>query len=175
MSARDPLAAPPSALRAALGARGVLVGGALTGAFAALALLSFLWTPHDVEALAIAARLQGPSAAHWCGTDQFGRDVFSMVMVGARTSLAVAVVAVGIGVGLGAPLGLAAAAAHGGLLDEAVMRANDLVFVHAGIEHNFINTGDRPLRLYTLYAPPEHDAGTRHATKQEADAAEHDH
>lgn len=53
--------------------------------------------------------------------------------------------------------------------------ANDLVFVHAGVEHNFINTGDRPLRLYTLYAPPEHAEGTRHETKQEADDAEHDH
>lgn len=51
--------------------------------------------------------------------------------------------------------------------------ANDLVFVHAGVEHNFINTGNRPLRLYTLYAPPEHPEGTRHATKQEADQGEH--
>lgn len=49
---------------------------------------------------------------------------------------------------------------------------NDLIFVHAGVEHNFINTGSRPLRLYTVYAPPEHPEGTRHATKQEADAAE---
>ncbi|MBY6203261.1 cupin domain-containing protein [Halomonas denitrificans] len=55
------------------------------------------------------------------------------------------------------------------------VEANDLIFVHAGVEHNFINTGDRPLKLYTLYAPPEHEAGTRHATKSEADAAEHDH
>lgn len=49
---------------------------------------------------------------------------------------------------------------------------NDLVFVHAGTEHNFINTGSRPLRLYTVYAPPEHPAGTRHEDKNEADAAE---
>lgn len=50
---------------------------------------------------------------------------------------------------------------------------NDLIFVHAGVEHNFINTGARPLKLYTIYSPPEHPEGTRHATKQEADAAEH--
>jgi mannose-6-phosphate isomerase-like protein (cupin superfamily) len=49
---------------------------------------------------------------------------------------------------------------------------NDLVFVHAGVEHNFINTGARPLKLYTIYAPPEHAEGTHHATKEEADAAE---
>ena len=50
---------------------------------------------------------------------------------------------------------------------------NDLVFVHAGTEHNFINTGTAPLKLYTVYAPPEHAAGTRHDSKSEADAAEH--
>jgi mannose-6-phosphate isomerase-like protein (cupin superfamily) len=49
---------------------------------------------------------------------------------------------------------------------------NDLVFVHAGVEHNFINTGARALKLYTVYAPPEHAEGTRHATKEEADEAE---
>ncbi len=49
--------------------------------------------------------------------------------------------------------------------------ANDLVFVHAGVEHNFINTGSRPLKLFTIYAPPEHPDGTRHASKAEADKA----
>jgi mannose-6-phosphate isomerase-like protein (cupin superfamily) len=49
---------------------------------------------------------------------------------------------------------------------------NDLVFVKAGTRHNFVNTGDRPLRLVTVYAPPEHPPGTVHATKEEADAAE---
>ncbi len=108
--------------------RSFAVGAALTGLFLSLAALSFLWTPHDVAALAIADRLKPPSAAHWFGTDQLGRDVFSMVMVGARTSIAVALLAVGIGVGLGTPLGLAAAAGRGGWLDEVVMRVNDLVF-----------------------------------------------
>ncbi|AKS41738.1 cupin domain-containing protein [Wenzhouxiangella marina] len=51
--------------------------------------------------------------------------------------------------------------------------ANDLIFVHAGSQHNFINTGAKPLRLYTVYAPPEHAAGVKHDTKAEADAAEH--
>jgi mannose-6-phosphate isomerase-like protein (cupin superfamily) len=51
--------------------------------------------------------------------------------------------------------------------------ANDLVFVRAGTRHNFVNTGDEPLRLITVYAPPEHAPGTVHHTKSEADAAEH--
>ena len=49
---------------------------------------------------------------------------------------------------------------------------NDLVFVRAGTRHNFINRGDKPLRLITIYAPPEHAAGTVHQTKAEADHAE---
>lgn len=108
--------------------RALILGGALAGVFALAALLSFLWTPYDVTALDIAARLQPPSAAHWFGTDHFGRDVFSMIMVGARVSIAVAILAVGIGMILGVPLGLAAAARRGSLLDEAIMRGNDLVF-----------------------------------------------
>lgn len=50
--------------------------------------------------------------------------------------------------------------------------ANSLVFVRAGTRHNFLNTGDVPLRLITIYAPPEHEPGTIHRTKAEADAAE---
>jgi mannose-6-phosphate isomerase-like protein (cupin superfamily) len=50
---------------------------------------------------------------------------------------------------------------------------NDLVFVRAGTRHNFVNTGADPLRLVTVYAPPEHEPGTVHQTKAEADAAEH--
>ena len=49
---------------------------------------------------------------------------------------------------------------------------NDLVLVPAGTRHNFVNKGDSPLRLVTVYAPPEHPPGTVHQTKAEADAAE---
>ncbi|MCA0940502.1 ABC transporter permease [Yangia mangrovi] len=106
----------------------LLLGAALTLIFTFAALLSFVWTPGDVTAVDIASRLQPPSAVHWLGTDQLGRDLLSMVMTGARTSLAVALVAVGLGMGLGVPLGLAAAARQGGWLDELVMRTNDLIF-----------------------------------------------
>lgn len=51
---------------------------------------------------------------------------------------------------------------------------NDLIFVRAGTRHNFANTGDTPLRLITIYAPPEHAPGTVHETKAEADAAHAD-
>ncbi len=49
---------------------------------------------------------------------------------------------------------------------------NDMVFVPAGTRHNFVNRGEGSLRLITIYAPPEHAAGTVHQTKAEADAAE---
>jgi mannose-6-phosphate isomerase-like protein (cupin superfamily) len=47
---------------------------------------------------------------------------------------------------------------------------NDLVFVRSGTRHNLVNPGDRPLRLITVYAPPEHTPGTVHQTKADADA-----
>ena len=52
------------------------------------------------------------------------------------------------------------------------MRPTQLVYVRAGTRHNFVNTGQGPLRLVTVYSPPEHEPGTVHQTKEEADAAE---
>lgn len=106
----------------------LLIGLALSLAALLAALVSLAWTPHDTATLAIAGRLAPPSAEHWLGTDHFGRDIASLLMAGARTSIAVALVAVGIGMGAGVPLGLLAAATRGSLLDEMVMRGNDLVF-----------------------------------------------
>ena len=104
------------------------IGVALLIPIALLAVLSFFWTPYDaVYGLNIAERFQPPSQRHWMGTDHLGRDVFSLIMVGARTSIYVAVIAVALGIGVGAPLGLFAAA-HGGRLAEFIMRGNDLVF-----------------------------------------------
>jgi len=58
---------------------------------------------------------------------------------------------------------------------ETKVKAGDLSFVPSGEFHNFVNTGTGMLKLYTMYAPPEHDAGTEHTTKAEAEAdpAEH--
>ncbi|WP_296762172.1 ABC transporter permease [Sediminimonas sp.] len=121
MSARD-------AILAAARGRSLLVGALLTLVFTGAALVSLAWTPYDITALDIANKMTLPAPAHPLGTDHFGRDILSMIMVGARTSIAVALVAVGIGMGLGVPLGLAAAAHKGSLLDEVIMRGNDLVF-----------------------------------------------
>ena len=106
----------------------LILGLALTAVFAGAALLSFVWTPHDVAALAVSERLAAPGGAYLLGTDHLGRDLLSMLMAGARTSIAVALVAVGIGIGVGVPLGLTAAALRGSVLDEVLMRGNDLIF-----------------------------------------------
>lgn len=106
----------------------LILGLALAGFALCVALVSLVWTPYDIEAMAIADKLKPPSPAHWLGTDHFGRDILSMLMVGARTTIAVALVAVGIGMAFGVPLGLWAAAAGGTALDQAIMRGNDLIF-----------------------------------------------
>jgi peptide/nickel transport system permease protein len=113
--------------RRAFTSRAFVAGLILSILVLAAGTVSFAWTPHATGGVAIADRLQPPSAEHLFGTDHFGRDILSMIMVGARNSLAVALVAVGIGMLAGVPLGLWAAA-RGGWLDAALMRANDVVF-----------------------------------------------
>ena len=108
--------------------RSIVPGAILVCIVIAAALLSFIWTPFDVTALDIRNKMQSSSAVHWLGTDHLGRDILSMLMVGARTSIAVALVAVGIGMGVGVPLGLFAAARRNSWVDELIMRGNDLVF-----------------------------------------------
>lgn len=111
----------------ALANRSFAIGLAITAIVALTALVSFFWTPYDVTLLPVANRMTPPSAAHWFGTDHFGRDILSMIMVGARNSIAVAIVAVVVGMGIGVPLGMMAAA-RGGWIDETLMRVNDVVF-----------------------------------------------
>lgn len=107
---------------------GLWIGAALSLTFIAMALVSLVWTPFDVTKLSIPDRLQSANLTHLLGTDHFGRDLLSMVMVGARNSIAVALLAVGVGMCLGVPLGLAASSRQGGWLDEVIMRGNDLIF-----------------------------------------------
>ncbi|MEO6395565.1 MAG: ABC transporter permease [Devosia sp.] len=115
-------------LSAAIRSPSFIAGLLITLVFLGLALTSFFWTPYPYAAQDIPNKLQGLNAEHWFGTDQYGRDVFSMILAGARTSIAVALIAVGVGVGIGVPLGLTAAAQRGNLFDEIIMRGNDLVF-----------------------------------------------
>ncbi|HWK46684.1 MAG TPA: ABC transporter permease [Stellaceae bacterium] len=105
----------------------LLLGGAITLTVVAMALVSLVWTPYSPTGMDIIHKLALPSLAHPLGTDPFGRDVLSMIMVGARNSIMVSLVAVAVGAGLGVPLG-ALAAARGGWIDDLVMRFTDLTF-----------------------------------------------
>lgn len=103
-----------------------VIGAVITLLLVATAAVSLVWTPADPVGISIDDRLQGPSAAHPFGTDQFGRDILSRVMVGAVTSIAVGVIAVGIGAALGMLLGVLSGYV-GGWTDEVLMRLVDAV------------------------------------------------
>lgn len=121
-------AAPePTVFQRVLASRNLMIGLLVTAVLIGMTLVSFVWTPFSPTAMDFRAKLQGPSLTHWFGTDNFGRDVFSMIMVGARNSVGVSLVAVVVGAGIGVPLG-ALAAARGGWIDGVVMRMSDLAF-----------------------------------------------
>lgn len=102
----------------------LIVGALLVGAVAAAALLSFVYLPYDPTLMVVTERLAPPSLAHPLGTDPFGRDLLSRILVGARTTLWVGLVSVGIGMSAGLALGATAGMARG-WADEALMRLND--------------------------------------------------
>ncbi|MEY2953518.1 MAG: hypothetical protein RLZZ401_1605, partial [Pseudomonadota bacterium] len=87
------------------------------------------WSAYDID---IPGKLQGSSSAHWLGTDALGRDVVTLLLVGARSSILVGVIAVGIGLLLGSALGLLAATARG-WLEELIMRLADFSFAFPAI------------------------------------------
>jgi peptide/nickel transport system permease protein len=103
------------------------LGAALSALLCAAALLSLVWQPWPPGEIDIAGKLQAPSARHWLGTDGLGRDIASLLLVGAQASMAVGLIAVGVGLIAGVGLG-ALAAARGGWVDELVMRGCDFTF-----------------------------------------------
>jgi len=118
--------------RRALRHRSFVVGGALVLLVLFAALLSLVWTPWSAYDIDIAAKLKPPSSAHWLGTDVFGRDIVSLLLVGARATIAVGVIAVGIGLSFGVALGLLAAARKG-WTEELIMRMSDFTFAFPAV------------------------------------------
>ncbi len=102
---------------------GLLLGGVLT----ALIVLGFFWTPYDPNAMGDAEeKFLAPSFQHLLGTDDFGRDIFSRVLKGAGTTFTIAFCTVAIGTVVGTVLG-AVTGYFGGLVDEVLMRLNDVL------------------------------------------------
>jgi peptide/nickel transport system permease protein len=90
------------------------------------AALGPLLSPHDPLAQSIRERFQGPTSAHWLGTDNFGRDTLARILHGYRTSIGVSLGAVGIATVVGGLLGLLAAF-FGGWVDRIIMRFMDVL------------------------------------------------
>jgi peptide/nickel transport system permease protein len=115
-------------LRAPQGA----VGTAILAALVALSAAGPSLAPFDPEQIDFLGRFAAPSARHWFGGDQLGRDVFSRVVAGGRETLALAVLATLAGTGAGAVLGTVSAYL-GGRADEAIMRTVDAVMAIPGL------------------------------------------
>ncbi len=122
----------PGFWQRALGHRSFVIGGVLTLLLLAAAALSLVWTPYSPYEMDLPGRLQPPNARHWLGTDPFGRDISSLLLVGARSSILVGVIAVGIGLLVGTALGLLAAARRG-WVEELIMRLSDFSFAFPAI------------------------------------------
>jgi peptide/nickel transport system permease protein len=106
--------------------RSLLVGGGIFGLVALCALLGPHVAPYPYDEMNIMTRFQPPGPAHWFGTDEYGRDVLSRMLFGARLSLLMGIGATLVSLAIGVPLGLAAGY-YRGRVDEAIMRVIDLV------------------------------------------------
>ncbi len=102
------------------------VGLAITLIFLVLTVAAPLVVPYDPYDQDLSSALSPPSAEHWFGADQYGRDTFSRVLYGTRTALLAVVVADGLALVLGCAMGLVAGF-FGGRIDAAIMRVNDVL------------------------------------------------
>lgn len=105
----------------------LFIGGLLVLVVMVIALVSFVWTPYSPNFMDSSARLSGSTGQHLMGTDQYGRDTLTWIMMGARITLFVGAVAVGIAVLVGVPLGIVAGMTKLGWLSGLIMRTNDLL------------------------------------------------
>ncbi|WP_263909841.1 ABC transporter permease [Achromobacter sp. 79A6] len=120
------------ARRRSLPALNALIGGGLLLGLVALALLGLVWTPYDSLKLNLGLRLQAPSALHWLGTDEFGRDVLSRLIVGASTSLWISLLSVGVALVCGTMIGMLAGYLRG-WTDRILMMFNDALLAFPGL------------------------------------------
>ncbi len=120
------MARRPSLLRAFKGNRAAVVGAAVVALIILVAIFAPAIAPFDPEAINLRARMQPPSAQHWFGTDELGRDIVSRVVWGARPSLMVGFVSVAIATAIGTLFGLLSGYL-GEAVDAVIMRAMDIL------------------------------------------------
>jgi peptide/nickel transport system permease protein len=125
VSDRDDFETPARrALRRLFARKGAVVGLVVIATFITLALLAPWIVPYDPIATSWALVRKPPSALHWFGTDDLGRDIFSRVIFGARASLVAGAISVGIALSVGVPFGLLAGY-RGGFVDALISRITD--------------------------------------------------
>ncbi|SSW67467.1 ABC transporter permease [Achromobacter agilis] len=108
------------------------VGGAIIAIVLAAALLGAVWTPRDPLGISFASRLKPPSAQFWLGTDEFGRDVLSRLMVGASTSVWISLLTVSFAVVLGTAIGVLTGFVRG-WTDRIIMAFNNALLAFPGL------------------------------------------
>jgi peptide/nickel transport system permease protein len=111
---------------------GAMAGLVIVIIFLFISLTADYIAPYDYNLSNFAMARQGPSAEHWLGNDEIGRDLFSRLLQGARISLYVGLISVGIGVVIGLPLGLISGY-FGGFLDQIIMRLMDIMLAFPSI------------------------------------------
>jgi peptide/nickel transport system permease protein len=124
-SSHDELESPARrAMRRLFKRKGAVIGLAIIAIFAVVALLAPLIAPYDPIATSWSAVRKPPSAAHWFGTDELGRDILARVIYGARASLMAGAISVTIALTIGVPLGLLSGY-RGGFVDALISRMTD--------------------------------------------------
>jgi peptide/nickel transport system permease protein len=125
VASHDALESPARrALRRLFRRKGAVVGLVVIATFIVLAVFTSLIAPYDPIATSWTLVRKPPSALHWFGTDDLGRDVLSRVMYGARASLLAGAISVGIALGIGVPFGLLSGY-RGGFIDALISRITD--------------------------------------------------
>ncbi|TSA82046.1 ABC transporter permease [Deinococcus detaillensis] len=109
-----------------------LLGLFIIGVMVLAVVLAPWLAPYDPVQVEVASKLQPPSAQHWMGTDQYGRDVLARIIYGTRYDLLIAVSAVALAAGVGTPLGMIAGY-FGGRTEGVIMRCMDLLLVFPDI------------------------------------------
>ncbi|WP_416667347.1 nickel transporter permease [Egbenema bharatensis] len=114
-------------LRVLLRSPGAKIGALILVVLILVALFAPAIAPYGPSEMGVGGNLQSPSAEHWFGTDEFGRDLFSRIVHGSRLTLMIGFIAVGISMTAGTLIGLVAGYA-GGWLETILMRAIDVLF-----------------------------------------------
>lgn len=110
----------------------LIIGGGIIAIFIFLSIVAIFYTPYNITEMNMKLKLQGPSLKHLFGTDKFGRDIFSRILVGGQVSFFIGISSIVIGAFIGSILGMFSGYV-GGYIDEVIMRFSDALMAFPGI------------------------------------------